>query len=80
MALTPDDVERVARRVVELLREEVADDDRWLNTRDAAAYAGCSVNALHRAMAERSVDFAQEGPGAKAYFKRSMIDRWRSGS
>jgi hypothetical protein len=78
-------VDRVARRVVEMLREEgelnraAIDAGGWLDTRAAAAYAGCSVNALHKAMARREVEFEQDVAGGKAWFKRSALDAWRRG-
>jgi excisionase family DNA binding protein len=55
----------------------VASEDGWLTTRQAAEYAGCSVNALHRAMAAEEVGFEQSCPGGQAWFKRSAIDAWR---
>ena len=47
------------------------------NPKSAAAYAGCTVNALHKAMSSRDVDFSQETPHGKAWFKREWIDSWR---
>lgn len=56
-----------------------AEPDQWMSTREAATYAGCSVNSLHRAMAEREVHFEQDVPGGKAWFRRADIDAWRCG-
>jgi hypothetical protein len=53
--------------------------DRWMNTREAAVYAGTSRHALHKAMAAREVHFEQDVPGGKAWFKRADIDAWRRG-
>jgi len=73
------------RRLAELLSPylpvvSVAGEvDRWLNTREAAEYAGTTANALHKAMAAREVRFEQDTPGGKAWFKRADIDAWRRG-
>lgn len=73
------------RRLAELLAPYLSvpatplEPDRWLSTRDAAAYAGTSPNALHKAMAAREVHFEQDTPGGKAWFKRADIDAWRRG-
>lgn len=53
--------------------------DGWLNTREAAEYAGTTPNALHKAMAAREVSFEQDTRGGKAWFKRADIDAWRRG-
>jgi hypothetical protein len=73
------------RRLAELLApylpapETPAESDRWLNTREAAAYAGTTRHALHKAMAAREVHFEQDVPGGRAWFKRADIDAWRRG-
>jgi hypothetical protein len=56
-----------------------AEPDRWMDSREAAAYAGTTRHALHKAMAAREVHFEQDVPGGKAWFKRSDIDAWRRG-
>ncbi len=53
--------------------------DGWLTTAGAAAYLGLSVGALHRLTAARRVPFEQDAPGAKCWFRRSELDRWRRG-
>jgi hypothetical protein len=63
-------VERIASRVV-------APEDGWLDTKAAAAYAGCSVNALWKAIASREVKFAPQERNTKKFFRRSWIDDWR---
>ena len=59
--------------------ERSADEDRWLCTREAAAYAGTTPGALHKAMAAREIHFEQDTPGGKGWFKRADIDAWRRG-
>jgi hypothetical protein len=70
------------RRLAELLAPYLPaapDEDRWMDSRDAAAYAGTTREALHKAMAAREVHFEQDCRGGKAWFKRADIDAWRRG-
>jgi excisionase family DNA binding protein len=77
--LGPEDLEQLAERLAPYLRPARAPtEDGWLSTREAAEYAGCSVDALHKAMARRDVRFEQNGRGGKAWFRRSDVDAWRS--
>jgi excisionase family DNA binding protein len=85
-ALDDDALERLARRLGPRLLEIVGadlmrsnDGDRWLTTKDAAAYLGLSVNALHKLTAARQVPFAQDTTGGKCWFLRSELDAWRRG-
>jgi hypothetical protein len=63
---------RIARRLKPV-------DDRWMTTREAAAYAGCSVHALQKAMAARNVRFEQNGRGGKGWHRAEWLDAWREG-
>lgn len=72
------------RRLAELLAPYLSapaepTEDRWMNSREAAAYAGTTLKALHKAMAAREVHFEQDCRGGKAWFKRADIDAWRCG-
>jgi hypothetical protein len=73
------------RRLAELLapylpiRQLPTTPDRWMDSREAAEYAGTTRDALHKAMAAREVHFEQDVPGGKAWFKRADIDAWRRG-
>ena len=79
--------ERALRQLAELLAPYMpapapvgpVEPDRWLNSREAAEYAGTSRNSLHRAMAAREIHFEQDVPGGRAWFKRGDIDAWRRG-
>jgi hypothetical protein len=55
------------------------DEDRWMDSREAAAYAGTTRHALQKAMAAREVHFEQDCRGGKAWFRRADIDAWRRG-
>lgn len=70
--------DRLAPRVAVLLRGEVG-TDQWLDSSQAADYLGMTRDALHKHTSARTIPFEQEGPGCKLYFRRSALDRWRSG-
>ena len=59
-------------------KQRDAADDRWLTTREAAAYLGMTVAALHKLTAARAIPFAQAGPGCRCYFRRVDLDGWRA--
>src|SRR4051812_23425630 len=78
--------ERALQRLAELLAPYMpapvavsAGADPWMNSREAAEYAGTTLKALHKAMAAREVHFEQDCRGGKAWFKRADIDDWRRG-
>jgi excisionase family DNA binding protein len=54
--------------------------NQWLDTKQAAAYLGMTVNALHKYTSARSIRFYQDVPGGKCWFKRSELDAWRTRS
>jgi excisionase family DNA binding protein len=70
--------QRIAPRVAELLKDEVG-AEQWFNSGQAADYLGMTRNALHKLTSARQIPFEQDGPGCKLYFRRSELDRWRSG-
>lgn len=71
--------ERVFQRVASLAGAAPATvEDGWLNSRDAVRYLGLtSLHALHKLTAARQVPFVQDRPGARCWFRRSDLDRWR---
>jgi hypothetical protein len=73
--LGPDDLAELAERLRPYLD---GGQDGWLGTREAAAYAGCTVPALRYALNRGEVEFEQRVPGGKTYFRRSALDRWRA--
>lgn len=75
--LDPEDVEAIAARVVELLPAQRPALSPWLDAKSAAEYAGCTVNALHKATAARELRFAQNERGGKCWFRPEWIDEWR---
>lgn len=72
-------LQRLAALLAPYLPATASTDDRWMDSREAAAYAGTSREALHKAMAAREVHFEQECRGGKAWFRRADIDAWRRG-
>jgi hypothetical protein len=72
--LGPDELADLAERLRPYL---AGSDDGWLGTREAAAYAGCTVPALRYAMTRGELAFEQRVPGGKTYFRRSALDSWR---
>jgi hypothetical protein len=75
-----DGLRRLAELLAPYLPAPIAtSEDRWMNSREAAEYAGTTLRALHKAMAAREVHFEQDCPGGKAWFKRADIDAWRRG-
>jgi hypothetical protein len=69
--------DRVASRLATRL-DRVAVEDRWLTTREAAAYLGFEgTSALHRLTSERRIAFSQESPGGKCWFRRAHLDAFR---
>jgi hypothetical protein len=75
--LGPDDLAALAERLAPFLRPASAVPDGWLTTREAAAYAGVSVNALQRAAGLGDVHSEQRCHGGKRFFRRSDLDAWR---
>lgn len=82
--LDDDALDRLAERLAPRLADRLtpadagAGADRWLDARAAAAYLGVSIHALHRLSAERRIPASQDRPGARLYFRRGELDRWRS--
>ncbi len=72
--LDPEDVAALA----ELLRPHLEATDRWLSVRDAASYAGASVNAVRHAIGSGALEHEQRCAGGKVWVRRSAIDAWRS--
>jgi hypothetical protein len=74
-----DGLRRLAELLAPHLPAPMTPEDRWMNSREAAEYAGTTLRALHKAMAAREVHFEQDCPGGKAWFKRADVDAWRRG-
>lgn len=66
--------DRVAQRLAPLIGPS---PDRWMTASEAAAHLSISTNALHKLTSAREIPFSQKGAGAKLWFKRGELDRWR---
>jgi hypothetical protein len=74
----PETLSELAHALADYLPNR-ASEDRWMDTRDAAAYLGLKPNALHKLTASRSVPFSQDVAGGKCWFQKSQLDAWRQG-
>lgn len=61
-------------------------DDSWLDARAASEYLGLPLSgpnrrphALHKLTAARAIEFEQDCPGGRMYFRRSALDAYRRG-
>lgn len=70
--LSEKDVERIARRVVELLREE-GKETEMMNSRQCAAWLGISTSALRTRVCEGTIPFHKKG--GRLYFDRAEVER-----
>jgi hypothetical protein len=80
LALTEEELRRLAEQLAPLLLAALPRDPApagWMDAKAAAAYAGCSLNAIHKAMAAREVEFRQDTKGGKAWFRAEWLDAWR---
>lgn len=69
-----DFTERIAAVIGERISEQA---DGWMGAKEAAAYLGLSVDALHKLSAARAIPFEQAGPHCKLWFRRAALDTWR---
>jgi excisionase family DNA binding protein len=74
----PGVADAVAEKLEPFLGHVAVEDYGWMDTKRAASYLGLSVTALHKLTAARRIPFHQDGPGAKCWFLRFELDRWRS--
>lgn len=73
-------LDALADRVAARLAERSAGDasaDTWLGLTDAAAYLGVHRDSLRKKAKAGLIDFEQEAPGCRMYFRRSALDASR---
>jgi excisionase family DNA binding protein len=68
----------IAERVTDRLSQQ--SEDGWMDSKEAAAYLKVPLSTLHKWTAEGTIPFTQDSPGARCFFLRSQLDRWRLGS
>jgi hypothetical protein len=69
-----------ADRVAKRLADRSADNagaDAWLGLADAADYLGVHRDSLRKKAKAGSIDYEQEAPGCRMYFRRSVLDASR---
>jgi excisionase family DNA binding protein len=73
-------VDRVAEAVVARLGGGQAQRDDWLDSRQAAEYLGLHRDTLRRLAAARAIPSEHDGRGCRLFFRRTVLDEWRSSS
>lgn len=73
---------RLAADLADVLRPHLQQQEQvatagWMNSREAAAYLGLTLPALHRLTATRAIPFEQDTPGGKCWFSPAALDDWR---
>jgi hypothetical protein len=77
ISISDEVIDRLAQALAGRLREN---DSGWLSTKEAAAYAGCGIEAIDKAM--RSGALAHQQPAGRnglRFTTRADLDRWRRG-
>lgn len=82
----PDALRELAVALAPYVDEQTPAEDTWLDARQASEYLGLPLSgpnrrpyALHKLTAARVIDFEQDVPGGRMYFKRSALDAYRRG-
>jgi excisionase family DNA binding protein len=82
-ALDDDALEILAAKLAPKLAQRLPAppaDDGWIDTKQAARYLGITTSSLWKLTAARAIPFAQDRPGAKCWFRKPDLDRWRVGA
>ena len=71
-------IERIAQRVVQLLRESPvqAEASPWLNFEQACVYLGFSRDRLYKLTAARAIPTRRKAGGQGLIFHRDELDSW----
>lgn len=82
LELDPDDVERIAARVADMLAERVTATiplrPAWMTTKEAAEYLRIAVSEVQRLAAAGAIPCEQDGgPGGRLFFSPGDLDQWR---
>lgn len=54
-------------------------EDVWLTTKEAAAYARCSIGTIHRHAAAGTLESVSAGRGRGRKYRREWITAWLRG-
>lgn len=55
-------------------------EDTWLTTKEAAAYARCSIGTIHRHAAAGTLESTSPGRGRGRRYRREWIREWLAGA
>ena len=81
LTLDPESIREISETVAALLKPQLAEicseNDRWMNSAEAATYLGMTLQALYKLTARDDIPFTQSEPNAKCWFQKSRLDRWR---
>jgi excisionase family DNA binding protein len=84
ITLSVDDAafDRLADEIAERLADRLPQrsEDDWMDSKEAAAYLKVPLSTIRKWTAEGSIPFTQDGAGARCFFLRSELDRWRLSS
>lgn len=75
MELSERDVNRIARRVAELLR--AMQPREVMNSEQVAAYLGVSTDRVRRLCSEGELPHYRDGGGRRMYFRLSEVEAWQ---
>ena len=82
LSVDDDAFDRLADEIAERLSDLLPrrSEDGWMESREAAIYLKVPLSTIHKWTAEGTIPFTQDGPGARCFFLRSELDRWRLSS
>jgi excisionase family DNA binding protein len=73
--LEPEDVERIARRVVEIQSSRA---EPWIGVQEAAEHLACKRHRVYNLVHQGRIEYRKDG--ARLLFRRSDLDRYLAGS
>jgi excisionase family DNA binding protein len=74
------DMAELARRLAPYMPKAATPSrDGWLNSRQAAAYLGVSLDTVQDLAAKREIPFEQRTQRGRLYFDPAALDNWRRG-
>lgn len=73
---------RLAAQIAERLADQLPQqsEDGWMESKEAAVYLKVPLSTIRKWTAEGSIPFTQDGAGARCFFLRNELDRWRLSS
>lgn len=75
-------IERLADALVDQIATRLPQqtEDGWMESKEAAVYLKVPLSTIRKWTAEGAIPFTQDAPGARCFFLRSELDRWRLSS